>query len=48
VLDPLIGSAPVALRTLAFTLVMVTLMTYIVMPRMTRLFSFWLYPKEKK
>jgi len=48
VLDPLLGGAPVALRTLAFTLVMVTLMTYIVMPRMTRLFSFWLYPKEKK
>ncbi len=48
VLDPLLGGAPVALRTLVFTLVMVTLMTYIVMPRITRLFSFWLYPKEKK
>jgi uncharacterized protein len=24
--------------------VMVTLMTYVIMPRMTRLFSFWLYP----
>jgi antibiotic biosynthesis monooxygenase (ABM) superfamily enzyme len=22
----------------------VTLMTYVIMPRMTRLFSFWLYP----
>ena len=35
---------PVLLRTLVFTLVMVTLMTYVIMPRMTRLFSFWLYP----
>jgi antibiotic biosynthesis monooxygenase (ABM) superfamily enzyme len=26
---------------------MVTLMTYVVMPRMTRLFSFWLYPASK-
>ena len=34
---------PTLLRTLIFTAVMVTLMTY-VMPRMTRLFSFWLYP----
>jgi uncharacterized protein len=25
---------------------MVSLMTYVVMPRMTRLFSFWLYPKK--
>ncbi len=35
---------PTVLRTLVFTLVMVTLMTYVIMPRMTRLFSFWLYP----
>jgi antibiotic biosynthesis monooxygenase (ABM) superfamily enzyme len=35
---------PTLLRTLVFTLVMVTLMTYVIMPRMTRLFSFWLYP----
>ncbi|CAA9452234.1 MAG: hypothetical protein AVDCRST_MAG02-956 [uncultured Rubrobacteraceae bacterium] len=45
-LQPLLGGAPTVLRTLAFTLVMVTTMTYVVMPRMTRLFSFWLYPKE--
>jgi antibiotic biosynthesis monooxygenase (ABM) superfamily enzyme len=25
----------------------VTLMTYVVMPRMTRLFSFWLYPDRE-
>ena len=35
---------PTLVRTLVFTAVMVTLMTYVIMPRMTRLFSFWLYP----
>lgn len=45
-LQPLLGGAPAILRTLVFTVVMVTTMTYVVMPRMTRLFSFWLYPKE--
>jgi uncharacterized protein len=38
---------PTLVRTLVFTLVMVTLMTYVIMPRMTRLFSFWLYPDRK-
>jgi antibiotic biosynthesis monooxygenase (ABM) superfamily enzyme len=47
VLDPLIGGVHAILRTLVFTLIMVSLMTYVVMPRMTRLFSFWLYPKRK-
>ena len=47
-LQPLLGGAPTVLRTLVFTLIMVTTMTYLIMPRMTRLFSFWLYPKEKK
>jgi antibiotic biosynthesis monooxygenase (ABM) superfamily enzyme len=45
-LQPLLGGAPTILRTLVFTLIMVTTMTYVVMPRMTRLFSFWLYPKD--
>jgi len=36
------------LPTLVRTLVMVTLMTYVVMPRMTRLFSFWLYPDRRE
>ncbi len=44
--QPLLGGLPTVLRTLVFTITMVTLMTYVVMPRMTRLFSFWLYPKE--
>ena len=43
---PLIGGLPTVIRTLVFTIIMVTLMTYVVMPRMTRLFSFWLYPRK--
>ena len=39
---------PTVVRTLVFTAVMVTLMTYVVMPRMTRLFSFWLYPDRRE
>jgi antibiotic biosynthesis monooxygenase (ABM) superfamily enzyme len=38
---------PTLVRTLVFTAVMVTLMTYVIMPRMTRLFSFWLYPDRE-
>lgn len=44
--QPLLGGLPTVIRTLVFTLVMVTTMTYVVMPRMTRLFSFWLYPND--
>jgi uncharacterized protein len=44
VFRPVLSQLPFLLRTLVLTLVMVTLMTYVVMPRMTRLFSFWLYP----
>jgi uncharacterized protein len=47
-LDPLLGGASVVLRTLVFTMLMVSLVTYVVMSRVTRLFSFWLYPKKKK
>ena len=43
---PLLNLLPTVVRTLVFTLTMVTLMTYLIMPRMTRLFSFWLYPKK--
>ena len=41
---PLLGLLPMLLRTLVLTAVMVSLMTYVIMPRPTRLFSFWLYP----
>jgi uncharacterized protein len=47
ILDPLIGDFHAVLRTLVFTLVMVSLMTYVVMPHMTRPFSSWLYPKRQ-
>ncbi|HKH10092.1 MAG TPA: antibiotic biosynthesis monooxygenase [Rubrobacter sp.] len=43
---PILNLLPMVLRTLFFTLTMVSLMTYLIMPRMTRLFSFWLYPKD--
>jgi antibiotic biosynthesis monooxygenase (ABM) superfamily enzyme len=43
---PLLGGLPTVVRTLVFTMIMVTTMTYVVMPRMTRLFAFWLYPKK--
>ncbi len=42
---PLLSPMPVLLRTLVVTLLMVVIMTYIVMPRMTKLFASWLYPK---
>ena len=41
---PLLSVLPMLVRTLVLTAVMVTLMTYVIMPRVTRLFSFWLYP----
>ena len=44
---PLLSQLPTLLRTLVLTAVMVSLMTYVIMPRMTRLFSFWLYPDRK-
>ena len=44
---PLLGMLPMLLRTLVLTAVMVTLMTYVIMPRMTRLFSSWLYPDRE-
>ena len=46
ILQPILGGVPAVLRTLVFTLIMVSTMTYLVMPRMTRLFSFWLYPER--
>ena len=44
---PLLGLLPMLPRMLVLTAVMVTLMTYMIMPRMTRLFSFWLYPDRQ-
>lgn len=42
-LSPVADSVPTVVRTLISTLVLVPLMTYVVMPRMTRLFQRWLY-----
>jgi uncharacterized protein len=42
-----LSQLPMLLRTLILTGVMVTLMTYVVMPRLTRLFAFWLYPDRE-
>ena len=44
---PLINPFPLFLRTFVVTLLMVIIMTYIAMPRMTKLFAGWLYPKSK-
>lgn len=46
-LGPILNQLPFLLRSLVLTVMMVSLMTYVVMPRMTRLFSFWLYPDRK-
>jgi uncharacterized protein len=39
---------PLLLRTLIATVVLLSLMTYVIMPRMTKLFAGWLYPKSKR
>lgn len=38
---------PPLLRTFVAMLVLLSLMTYVIMPRMTRLFAGWLYPRSK-
>jgi uncharacterized protein len=44
-LQPILSPLPQLLRSLAITFVMLSLTTYLVMPRMTKLFAGWLYPK---
>jgi uncharacterized protein len=44
---PLLQFVPSLLLTLIVTGLMVFLMTYIIMPRLTKLFAGWLYPKAK-
>ena len=46
-LQPL-NALPPLLRTLMGTVTLLTLMTYVVMPRMTKLFAGWLYPKADR
>lgn len=45
VLAPRIAAWPLPLRALVFPLVLVTLMTYAVMPAITRLLRRWLAPR---
>jgi antibiotic biosynthesis monooxygenase (ABM) superfamily enzyme len=42
-----LNQLPTVLQTLVLTAMMATLMTYVIMPRMTRLFSFWFYPDRR-
>ncbi|BAU12980.1 hypothetical protein LEP3755_35160 [Leptolyngbya sp. NIES-3755] len=46
VLQPWLQSVPVLLRSLLTMVLLLTLMTYVIMPRMTKLFAAWLYPKH--
>ena len=46
-LGSFLASLPMLLRSFILTVGLVILMTYIVMPRMTRLFSGWLYSKKR-
>lgn len=42
-----LAQIPILLRTLLVTVVVMLLMTYVLMPRMTRWFAFWLFPKDR-
>lgn len=44
----LLAQVPLLLRTMIITGVLMPLMTYILMPRFTRWFAFWLYPKKDR
>ena len=44
VVVPHLGAAPLVLRTLALSICLTGLMTWLVMPRLTRLLEGWLYP----
>ena len=45
---PSLGFLPLPVRGLPVTVVLVVLMTYVVMPVMTRLFARWLFPSKRK
>lgn len=44
----LLESVPLLLRTLIITGILMPLMSYVLMPRFTRWFAFWLYPKQEQ
>ena len=43
----LLARLPLPLRTLLVTAVVMLLMSYVLMPRMTRWFAFWLFPRDR-
>lgn len=43
-----LAGMPLLPRILILSAVVMILMTYVLMPRFTKWFSFWLYPKEKR
>jgi len=47
-IGPLIGSWPFILNNIVFNACVVVILTWIVMPLITRALSGWLHPKEKK
>lgn len=47
-LVPLLRGLPPLIISLIITIIMVALLTYVVMPRVSGLFSSWLYPKSRK
>lgn len=47
ILVPIFKPLPPLLSSLIITVIIILLMTYVVMPRMTKLFSRWLYPKKR-
>jgi uncharacterized protein len=44
-LTPILSSLPILLNQLLTTGLVVALLTYLIMPRLTQLFKHWLYPK---
>lgn len=46
--EPWLIQIPLFLRTLLVTLVVILLMSYWLMPFMTKCFAFWLYPKKHR
>ena len=43
-----LAQIPLLIRTMLVTMVVMGLMSYVLMPRMTKWFSFWLFPKKNK
>ena len=43
----LLAQVPLLLRTMIVTIVVMGLMSYVLMPRMTKWFAFWLFPRQK-